>query len=154
MRRTLSEKAHRIRPASPDAATPAAATTPTAIPTLDDSSYAPALQKLLDQNNLTGSELRTILERGLLQDKVQTAIGEEQVPAVQPHVRARQILVPTSDQANDLLTQLQNGADFATLAHKQRWKIERSMFLAGGRQVKAFPNVTAEVAVFLFSASA
>jgi methionine biosynthesis protein MetW len=44
--------------------------------------------------------------------------------------------------------------DFESLAQKQRWKIERSMFLAGGRQVKMFPNVTAEVAVFLFSASA
>jgi len=44
--------------------------------------------------------------------------------------------------------------DFESLAQKQRWKIERSMFLAGGRQVKMLPNVTAEVAVFLFSASA
>jgi hypothetical protein len=43
--------------------------------------------------------------------------------------------------------------DFATLAHKQNWKIERSMFLAGGRQVKTFPNMMAEVAVFLFTAS-
>ncbi len=44
--------------------------------------------------------------------------------------------------------------DFESLAQKQHWKIERSMFLARGRQVKMFPNVTAEVAVFLFSASA
>ena len=43
--------------------------------------------------------------------------------------------------------------DFESLAQKQHWKIERSMFLAGGRQVKMFPNVTAEVAVFLFTAS-
>jgi foldase protein PrsA len=62
--------------------------------------------------------LRTILERGLLRDKVQAAVGQDQVPDTQPQVHARQILVPTSDQANDLLTQLQNGADFATLAQQ------------------------------------
>ncbi|MBV9598495.1 MAG: peptidylprolyl isomerase [Chloroflexi bacterium] len=99
-------------------ATPSAATTPTAVPTLEDSAYGPALQQLLDQNHLTEAELRTVLERGLLQDKVSAAIGEEQVPAVQPQVHARQIQVATSDQANDLLTQLQNGADFATLAQQ------------------------------------
>lgn len=100
------------------AATAIAPTTPTPVPTLDDSTYGPALQKLLDQNNLTEAELRTILERGLLQDKVSAAIGADQVPATQPQVHARQIVVPTSDQANDLLTQLQNGADFATLAQQ------------------------------------
>jgi parvulin-like peptidyl-prolyl isomerase len=100
------------------AATALAQTTPTAIPTLEDSTYAPALQKLLDQNNLTEPELRTILERGLLRDKVQAAVGQDQVPDTQPQVHARQILVPTSDQANDLLAQLQNGADFATLAQQ------------------------------------
>ncbi|HEY2594940.1 MAG TPA: peptidylprolyl isomerase [Chloroflexota bacterium] len=100
------------------AATPTAPTTPTPAPTLDDSSYGPALQKLLDQNSLTEPELRTILERGLLQDKVSAAIGAEQVPPSQPQVHARQILVAASDQANDLLNQLQNGADFATLAQQ------------------------------------
>ncbi|MBV9582801.1 MAG: peptidylprolyl isomerase [Chloroflexi bacterium] len=104
--------------ASDQSATPAAATTPTPVPTLEDSAYGPALQQLLDKNNLTEPELRTILERGLLQDKVSAAIGEEQVPAVQPQVHARQILVTTQDQANDLLSQLQNGADFATLAQQ------------------------------------
>jgi parvulin-like peptidyl-prolyl isomerase len=99
-------------------ATPGLATTPTAVPTLEDAAYGPALQQLLDQNNLTEPELRTILERSLLQEKVQTAIGEEQVPANQPQVHARQIVVPTSDQANDLLTQLQNGTDFASLAQQ------------------------------------
>jgi parvulin-like peptidyl-prolyl isomerase len=100
------------------AATAIAPTTPTPVPTLEDSTYGSALQKLLDQNNLTEAELRTVLERGLLQDRVSAAIGADQVPATQPQVHARQMLVPTSDQANDLLTQLQNGADFATLAQQ------------------------------------
>jgi methionine biosynthesis protein MetW len=43
--------------------------------------------------------------------------------------------------------------DFETLAQKQKWRIERRIFLAGGRQVTLFPNLSAEVAVFLFSAS-
>jgi parvulin-like peptidyl-prolyl isomerase len=108
---------------TPDAqtsATPSATapTTPTPVPTLDDASYGTALQKLLDQNSLTESDLRTILQRGLVRDRVSAAIGEQQVPASQPQVHARQILVPTSDQANDLLNQLQNSADFATLAQQ------------------------------------
>jgi methionine biosynthesis protein MetW len=43
--------------------------------------------------------------------------------------------------------------DFETLAQRQKWRIERRIFLAGGREVTLFPNLTAEVAVFLFSAS-
>ena len=96
-----------------------------------DARYGPALQKLLDQNALSESDLRTILERGLLQDRVSAAIGEEQVPASQPQVHAQQILVPTADQANDLLSQLQNGADFATLA-QQNSTDTATWALAGG----------------------
>jgi len=42
--------------------------------------------------------------------------------------------------------------DFELLAHKENWKIERRVFLAGHRSVTMFPNLMAEVAVFLFSA--
>jgi parvulin-like peptidyl-prolyl isomerase len=98
------------------ALTPTTVTTPTAVPTLEESAYPAALQQLLDRNNLTEADLRTQLERGLLQDKVQAAIGQDQVPDTQQQVHTRQIVVATSDQANDLLNQLRNGADFATLA--------------------------------------
>jgi parvulin-like peptidyl-prolyl isomerase len=90
--------------------------TPTAVPTLEADAYAVALQQFLDKNGLTEADLRTQLERGLLQDELQAAMGQEQVPDTQPQVHARQIVVPAQDQANDLLGQLQNGADFATLA--------------------------------------
>jgi parvulin-like peptidyl-prolyl isomerase len=93
-------------------------TTPTAVPTLEGDAYASALQQFLDKNGLTEADLRTQLERGLLQDKLQAAMGQEQVPDSQPQVHARQIVVPAQDQANDLLGQLQNGADFATLAQQ------------------------------------
>jgi len=43
--------------------------------------------------------------------------------------------------------------DFETLAQRQKWRIERRIFLAGGREVTLFPNLAAEVAVFLFAAA-
>jgi methionine biosynthesis protein MetW len=43
--------------------------------------------------------------------------------------------------------------DFESLANKQRWRIERRIFLSGSQQVTMLPNLTAEVAVFLFTAS-
>jgi methionine biosynthesis protein MetW len=43
--------------------------------------------------------------------------------------------------------------DFESLAQKQKWHIERRIFLARGREVTVAPNLSAEVAVFLFSAS-
>ena len=39
--------------------------------------------------------------------------------------------------------------DFQSLAEKQRWTIERDIFLAGQRRTTVFPNLTAETAVFL-----
>lgn len=39
--------------------------------------------------------------------------------------------------------------DFEALAEKQRWRVERRMFLSGHREVRMMPNLTAEVAVFL-----
>jgi methionine biosynthesis protein MetW len=43
--------------------------------------------------------------------------------------------------------------DFEALAEKQKWNVERRIFLAGNREVKAIPNLMSEVAVFLFSGS-
>jgi methionine biosynthesis protein MetW len=42
--------------------------------------------------------------------------------------------------------------DFEALAQKENWRVERRIFLSGGREVSLFPNLRAEVAVFLFSA--
>jgi len=43
--------------------------------------------------------------------------------------------------------------DFEALAAKEKWRVERRMFLSGHRQVNLFPNLMSEVAVFLFSGS-
>jgi len=43
--------------------------------------------------------------------------------------------------------------DFEALARRQHWNLERRIFLAGQRQVTMLPNLMAEIAVFLVSAS-
>ena len=44
--------------------------------------------------------------------------------------------------------------DFEALALKEGWTVERRIFLAGQRQVQMFPNLLAEIAVFLVNGSA
>jgi len=100
-------------------ASPPAPTTPTAVPTLDATGYAPALQQLLDKNNLAEPDFRDRLLQSTLREKLQTAIGQEQVPDTQEQVHARHILVATQEDADAVLAQLQAGADFATLASQQ-----------------------------------
>ncbi len=100
-------------------ASPPAPTTPTAVPTLDATGYAPALQQLLDKNSLAEPDFRDRLMQSMLREKLQTAIGAEQVPDTQEQVHARHILVATQEQADAILAQLQAGADFATLARQQ-----------------------------------
>ncbi len=39
--------------------------------------------------------------------------------------------------------------DFEALAQQEHWRVERRLFLAGQRQPRWFPNLMAEVAVFL-----
>jgi parvulin-like peptidyl-prolyl isomerase len=89
------------------------------VPTLDTSAYGPALQQLLDKNNLAEPDFRDRLQQSMLREKLQTAIGQEQVPDTQDQVHARHILVATQEQADAVLAQLQAGADFATLASQQ-----------------------------------
>jgi methionine biosynthesis protein MetW len=39
--------------------------------------------------------------------------------------------------------------DFEALAAKEQWTVEQAIYLAGSEEVKAFPNLMAEVGVFL-----
>jgi methionine biosynthesis protein MetW len=43
--------------------------------------------------------------------------------------------------------------DFEELVEKEHWRVERRIFLHGQRQVKMLPNLLAEIAVFLVTAS-
>jgi methionine biosynthesis protein MetW len=43
--------------------------------------------------------------------------------------------------------------DFEALVQRELWRMERRIFLSGDRQVRLFPNLMADVAVFLVSAS-
>jgi methionine biosynthesis protein MetW len=43
--------------------------------------------------------------------------------------------------------------DFEELVEKEHWRVERRIFLHGQRQVTMFPNLLAEIAVFLVTAS-
>ena len=40
--------------------------------------------------------------------------------------------------------------DFQGLAEKEKWTVERAIFVAGNRRMSVFPNLTAETAVFMF----
>lgn len=39
--------------------------------------------------------------------------------------------------------------DFQSLADKQQWTVERAFFLSGDREIRLFPNLMAEIAVFV-----
>jgi parvulin-like peptidyl-prolyl isomerase len=127
-----TEAAATPEPASSAAETPTATAVakPTAIPTLEASAYGPALQDLLDKNGLTEADFRQRLEQNTLRDKVQAAIGEDQVPATQEQVHVRDIVVADQDTANSLLSQLHGGADFASLASQN--STDASTKLNGG----------------------
>ena len=43
--------------------------------------------------------------------------------------------------------------DFEAVIEKERWNVERRIFLAKNREVRMLPNLMSEVAVFLFSGS-
>lgn len=43
--------------------------------------------------------------------------------------------------------------DFEEFIREQGWKIERRLFLAGDRRIELFPNLLAEIAVYLFRRS-
>jgi methionine biosynthesis protein MetW len=42
--------------------------------------------------------------------------------------------------------------DFETLAAREKWHVEKRIFIAGAKKVTSYPNLMAEVAVFLVSA--
>ncbi len=69
----------------------------------------------LEANRYSEEEFRTAVADGLIQEQMVAAVTAN-VPHAVEQVRARYIQVDDADLANTLLTQIQNGDDFATLA--------------------------------------
>lgn len=76
---------------------------------------AEAWQNWLRQNLYTEAEFRDLLRDTLITSRMRDVITSE-LNGIVPQVHARHILVQTEAEARDILTRLQNGEDFATLA--------------------------------------
>jgi parvulin-like peptidyl-prolyl isomerase len=72
-------------------------------------------EERLTSNNLTEEEYREKVRANLIAQRVQLELPGA-VPDTLEHVHARHILVATQEEAQTILAQLREGADFATLA--------------------------------------
>ncbi len=80
---------------------------------------AEAWQQWLSDNLYTEGEFRDSLRATLITARMRDVVTAGLAGEV-PHVRARHILVDTEQEANSILEQLRNGADFAALAALSR----------------------------------
>ncbi|RME49710.1 MAG: hypothetical protein D6791_00075 [Chloroflexi bacterium] len=81
----------------------------------DDLGSEEAYAQSLAANNLTEEEFRRLQRQQLLSRKVMDKITAE-IPDEAEQVHARHILVETQEEAESILKQLEDGADFAELA--------------------------------------
>lgn len=72
-------------------------------------------EERLQNNGMTEEEYREKVRSSLTAQRLQMQVAEE-VPDTLEHVHARHILVDARDEAEAILTQLREGADFGTLA--------------------------------------
>jgi len=83
----------------------------------------------LESNHMTEKEYRDKVRAGLLAQRVQIQVPQE-IPASVEHVHARHILVAAQEEAQAILAQLREGADFAALA--QTYSLDVSTRDRGG----------------------
>ena len=76
-----------------------------------------AFQQSLAANNLTEEQFRALQRQQLISRKLIDTVTAD-VPEEAEQVRARHILVDSREQAEEILKQLEQGADFAELARK------------------------------------
>lgn len=88
-----------------------------------------AFQQWLTHEQMTLEEMHAQLHNDMLATKMANQIAEA-VPAVAEHVHARHILLPTEQEARQVLGQLQAGGDFVALA--QAHSRDGSTSIAGG----------------------
>lgn len=118
--------------AEPATATPTQTETPTITPTVTEtptitptpteytragfeSVYATSVNSIKTATNFGDSDLRAYIKTILLQRKVMAALAKD-IPETQEVVWARHILVSTEPEAQMILTKLNEGASFASLA--------------------------------------
>lgn len=87
------------------------------------------LEAWLSENEYTLDGLRAVLEEEMLAEQTVEQIVSA-VPRIAEQVHARHILVTSREQAQEVLDQLQAGADFASLA--ENLSLDLSTRLAGG----------------------
>jgi len=72
-------------------------------------------EERLRNNDLTEEEYREKVRSSLIAQRLQMQVAQE-VPETMEHVHARHIVVDTREEAEAILAQLREGADFGTLA--------------------------------------
>jgi foldase protein PrsA len=77
--------------------------------------YGDFLTNLKNGTGLTEAEYRDVVEVTLLRGKMEEYVGQ-QVPASEPQIRVRHILLDTEEEAQAVLQRLEDGEDFAALA--------------------------------------
>jgi len=105
---------------STDTITSTAEITPTEVPTpmtraRFEELYGDFLTNLKNGTGLTEAEYRDVVEVTLLRGKMEEYVGQ-QVPASEPQIRVRHILLDTEEEAQAVLQRLEDGEDFAALA--------------------------------------
>lgn len=97
------------------AASPSPSASPEATATVDPSAAQTAYQNFLDQTGISDQRFRELVRSDLLRERL-----DEQLRAGGPQTadqaRVRAIVLPTREEAQQVLEQIQGGADFATVA--------------------------------------
>jgi parvulin-like peptidyl-prolyl isomerase len=88
--------------------------------TVEDESFDTVFEQELSRSGFTEEEYRDMIKASVLQDKLLTRFTD-QLPETAESVRYRQILVSSQEEADDIIAEIEGGADFAALA------VERSL---------------------------
>ncbi len=98
--------------------------TPTPAPTVErmtrdefDKNYSDYVLALRRQAGMSEDAFRRLFETSVYRTKLQEALAEE-VPTADEQVHARHILVETEEEAQEVLSRLEAGEDFAALANE------------------------------------
>jgi parvulin-like peptidyl-prolyl isomerase len=97
----------------------------------DDPNFDARLQEELTRNGLTEEEYRNISRASILKTKA-TASFQVEIPATLPSINYREIQVADQSTADDLVAQLNEGADFGQLAADN--SINQTSAQAGGEK--------------------